>query len=123
MRSGGPSMEVVDIDVDEDGEVTIWCRRTVEGEAATEYYRPIVLQAADAEPARPAEPRPGGPQPGDVVENPRFGGPMTICDRDHDERNGAARLWGQWFIGDDYGSGSFPLDASGRVVDYPPKAR
>ena len=43
---------------------------------------------------------------------------MTVLAVDRDERDGSPRIWAQWFTGDEYGSGSFPLNPAGRVIDY-----
>jgi uncharacterized protein YodC (DUF2158 family) len=123
LRSGGPELTVIDVMVDDgDGDVLVWCTRPVQREVAKEYYRALVLQPAEAETLGEAPLRPNGPLPGEVIENPRFGGPMTVCDRDVEAHDGSVCIWAQWFSGDEYGSGSFPLDETGRVVDYPPRA-
>jgi len=120
LRSGGPEMTVTRATVDgSDGAVTVWVTLNVLGEMQTSYYPDFVLtHAADEVPAAPASVRPEGPRRGDVVENPRCGGLMTVCAVDQEEEGGAPRVWAQWFLADEYGSGSFPLDASGRVTDY-----
>jgi len=99
----------------DDGEVTVWVRLGANPHDSA-YFSDLVLGLSDQS-FGVTDPGPAGPSPGDVIFNPRVGGTMTVnaVNRDPD---GSTKVWGQWFRGDEYGSGSFPLHRSGRVVDY-----
>jgi len=111
-------MRVVQAVADDEAETVFVAGPSPQDQA---YYSAVVLAPVSGAAPRPAPVRPSGPRPGDVVVNPRAGGLMTVQAVDRED---GIRVWAQWFGPDgEYGSGSFPVDASGRVVDHPAAGR